>query len=146
MKRCALGWLLRTALAPRGTLVLGGGEATPQLTARPRRVVIQLDTVKEDGHYQVGDQTDNINLPCDDAQLQTLALGLINGMPFSEKQWTGKDKPFSTNQFRELRDAMKFNGLTEYVNEADPRQGIRLTAAGRAVMEECASPLPQPEV
>lgn len=120
------------------------GEVTEQpAEVKPRKVVIQIDRVKEDGHYEVGDQSAWVNLPCDDEQLYTLALGLMNDMPFSEKQWTGKGKPFSTNEFRALRDAMKANDLTEYVNDTDPRQGIRLTEAGRAVMKEiAASPTP----
>ncbi len=119
------------------------GEATEQAEAQPRRVVIMMDRVKENGHYEVGDQSALVKLPCDDEQLHTLAMGLINGLPFSEKQWTGKDKPFSTNEFRELRAEMQKHDLIEYVNDKDPRQGIRLTDAGRAVIEEyAASPTP----
>lgn len=119
------------------------GEPQP-VEQKPRRVVIQLDTVKEDGHYQVGDLSARITLPCADDQLHTLAMGLIDGgMSFSEKQWCGKGKPFSTDEFRELRAEMKKHGLTEYVNEKDHRQGIRLTDAGKAVMQEyAASPTP----
>ena len=114
-----------------------------QPTDTPRRVVIQMDTVKEDGHYQVGDSSALIKLSVSDDQLHTLAMGLMNGMPFSEKQWTGKGKPFTSNEFRTLRDEMRDANLTEYVNEKDPRQGIRLTEAGNAVMKEYAdSPTP----
>ena len=125
-----------------GDGVIGDVEQ-PEEKITPRKVVIQIDSVKEDGHYQVGDQSNLIKLSVSDEQLHTLAMGLINGLSFSEKVWTGKDKPFSTNEFRTLRDEMKANGLTEYVNDKDPRQGIRLTDAGRAVMEEYAnSPTP----
>lgn len=119
------------------------GEATEQQSAKPRRVVIQLDTVKEDGHYQVGDSSALVNLPCSDDQLYTLAQGLSNGMSFSEKVWTGNGKPFSTADFRNLRAEMFKHNLIEYVNEKDKRQGIRLTSAGAAVMKECVtSPTP----
>ena len=122
------------------------GEATPQPSAKPRRVIVELYKVKEDGHIQVGDVSNLVKLSCSDEQLQTLAMGLENGLPFSEKQWCGKDKPFSTDDFRSLRAEMLANGLTEYVNDKDKRQGVRLTDAGRAVMSEYSSPLPRPEV
>jgi hypothetical protein len=99
----------------------------------PRIIRIQL--IKDNGH--IGE---TIDLPCDEEQLSTLAKGLINGLPFSEKFWTGRGKPFSTNQYRALKDAMMKRGLCEYVNETEPRQGIRLTDAGRAVMENFALP------
>jgi hypothetical protein len=41
---------------------------------------------------------------------------------------------------------MLAQGLTEYVNEKDKRQGIRLTETGRALMKEYSSPLPRSEV
>lgn len=142
-------WLSLTAVEQiiqrdlNGDGVIGAETEQPAAQITPRRVVIQLDTVKEDGHYEVGDTSAWINLPCDDEQLYTLAQGLMNGLPFSEKQWTGKGKPFASNEFRALRAEMQKQNLVEYVNDKDPRQGIRLTDAGRAVMEEYArSPTP----
>jgi hypothetical protein len=132
-----------------GDGVIGEAIEQPKAEAKPRRVVIQIDTVKENGNYQVGDSTDIINFPCSDDQLYTLAQGLLNGMPFSEKTWTGNGKPFSIQEFRDLKIVMfkKRNGdkepLIEYVSEKDKRQGIRLTATGKKVMEQIAtSPTP----
>jgi len=121
-----------------GDGVIGQTAPAPVTEPAPRVVRIRLDTISADQHYQ----SNTITFPCDDDQLQALAKGLISGLPFSEKFWTGKGKPFSVNMFREVRDVMKTHDLCEYVNDADPRQGIRLTATGRALMEKIASPTP----
>lgn len=97
--------------------------------------VIRIQIIKDNGHV-----SDTIDLPCDDDQLSTLARGLLNGLPFSETMWTGKGKPFSSREFRSLRDVMMKRGLCEYINDADPRAGIRLTDDGRALMENFAAP------
>lgn len=117
-----------------GDGVIGRSEQVPVEEEAPRVIRIQL--VKDDGHLSA----DTIDLPGDRESLGTLARGLLNGMPFSESMWTGKGKPFSSKSFRALRDVMKQKGLCEYINESDPRQGIRLTEEGRQVMQHFASP------
>lgn len=102
--------------------------------------VIRVQLVKDNGHV-----SDMIDLPASRDQLSALANGLHNGLPFSEKFWTGKGKPFSTNQFRNLRDVMMKRELAEYVNDEDPRAGIRLTEAGAAVLETFRPHSPTPE-
>ena len=99
----------------------------------PQTIRIQL--IKENGHV-----SDIIDLPASKEQLNALANGLRNGLPFSERYWTGKGKVFSTNGFRALKDVMMKRGLCEYVSADDPRQGIRLTPEGSAVMQNFASP------
>jgi hypothetical protein len=113
--------------------MLNNSVPLPVQEEAPRIIRIQL--IKDNGHV-----SDTIQLPCDDEQLSTLAKGLLNGLPFSEKFWTGDGKPFSTNQFRELCDVMNKRGLCEFVNPNAPKQGRRLTDEGRAVMENFASP------
>ena len=124
-----------------GDGIIGEAIDPGPVTREPRRVVIQLDTVKEDGHYQVGDVSALIRLSCSDEQMHTLAQGLLNGMPFSEKTWspTKDGKPFAVNEFRDLRAEMLQHKLIEYVSDKDPRQGMRLTTAGTAVMKEYAA-------
>jgi hypothetical protein len=97
--------------------------------------IITIRLVKEDGHI-----SDTMDLPGDKESLSVLARGLLNGMPFSESMWTGKGKPFSSKTFRALRDVMKARGMAEYINAAEPKQGIRLTDEGRAVMKALALP------
>lgn len=113
--------------------MIGSAEQVEAEDEAPRVIRIQL--IKDNGHV-----SDMIDLPASEAQLSALASGVLNGMPFSERMWTGKGKPFSTESFRKLKDAMLKRDLAEYINEEEPRQGIRLTEAGRAVMQEFALP------
>lgn len=101
---------------------------------------IKLNTSEDEGSYQLK----YIKLPVPEHKLSALAQGLINGMPFSERQWTGLGKPFSSSEFRDLRNEMSKRGLINPVSFKDPRQGYALTAAGRAIMRHYVpSPTPQ---
>lgn len=101
---------------------------------------IKLNTSEDEGSYQLK----YIKLPVPEYKLSTLAQGLINGQPFSERQWTGLGKPFSSQEFRDLRNEMSKRGLINPVSFKDPRQGYALTAAGRAIMRHYVpSPTPQ---
>jgi len=137
-------WLTLTAVETilqrdiNGDGMIGDVEQ-PTVKNEARRVRIELEKI-QDGHYQ----SNTIDFPCDDEQLYTLAMGLMNNIPFSERAWTGTGKPFSTNEFREIKVVMKKHALVEYVNDADVRQGMRLTAEGRALMEKIALPSPTP--
>ncbi len=113
----------------------------PSAQSEARKVRIEVQKIDR-GHYQ----SNTIDFPCDDEQLYTLAMGLTNNIPFAERAWTPREKgkPFSTNEFREVKDVMKKHLLVEYVSDADPRQGLRLTAEGRALMEKIAAPSPAP--
>lgn len=107
----------------------------PEAEEEAQPEVIRIQLIKENGH--IGE---TIDLPADRESLGVLARGLINGMPFSERFWTGRGKPFSTNTFRALKDAMMKRGLCEYISASDPRQGIQLTEDGRTVMKKFALP------
>jgi hypothetical protein len=116
-----------------------GNVNQPTVKSGARKVRIELEKI-QDSHYQ----SNTIDFPCDDDQLYALAMGLMNNIPFSERAWTGTGKPFSTNDFRDVKDVMKKHGLVEYVNDTDVRQGMRLTATGRALMEKITLPSPTP--
>lgn len=126
------------------------GEA-PKAEVKPRRIVIQLDQVTEDGHYQVGDVSSRVELPGTDEQLYALAQGLINGMPFTDRTWSGDGKLYTGQEWRELKEELfKRHGdrdpIIEYVNPQNKKHGIRLTPAGRKFFEEVIadnSPPPQ---
>jgi hypothetical protein len=111
----------------------------PSAPSEARKVRIEVQKIDR-GHFQ----SNTIDFPCDDEQLYTLAMGLTNNIPFTERAWTGAGKTFSTNEFREVKDVLKKHLLVEYVSDADPRQGMRLTAEGRALMEKIAAPSPAP--
>jgi hypothetical protein len=96
----------------------------------PEEVRVRLSEVKENGHFQ----EHIFNLPGDLDQMQTLAEGLTNGQPFSERLWTGAGRPFSVNQFKALRSELIKRGLLSLANSKDPRQGYNLTRVGLAFM------------
>lgn len=100
-----------------------------------RVVRIQMQRIEQNGHINV---TRTFDLPIDEDELVTLAQGLIQGAPFSEREWAGKGNLLSSARFRDLRAAMIKRGLLEMVNDKDPRQGYRLTADGEAVMRDYA--------
>jgi hypothetical protein len=60
----------------------------------------------------------------------SLGMGILGGIPFSEGRWTGKGKPFSIDEFRELREYFHETELIELVNEKDARQGYQFTDKG----------------
>lgn len=88
------------------------------------------------------------SLPATESQLRTLASGLLDGISFSERNWAGKGKPFSSPKFRQLQDDLLKRGMIEPVSVSDPRQGYKLTRGGEALMRSyqqppSPSPLPQ---
>ncbi|MBI5950186.1 MAG: hypothetical protein HY865_00900 [Chloroflexi bacterium] len=116
------------------------GEA-PKVEAKPRRIVIQLDQVKENGHYQPGDISSRIEFPGTSEQLEAFAQGMVNGMPITDRAWSGDGKLYTGQEWREMKAEMfKKHGdrepLIEYVNPENKKHGIRLTATGRKFFEE----------
>lgn len=110
---------------------------------KPRKVTIDMSTISRDKGYQ----SNRINFPGSEEQLQTLAAGLLNGMTFTERNWSGNGKLYTSPEFRELKTVMFAHGLIEYVSEADKRQGIRLTEKGGIAMRELSnSPTPPEDV
>lgn len=87
--------------------------------------VVRIERVDK-GQYQSRD----VPLSASPAQLKELAQGFANDRPFSEREWTGAGKPFSTQSFRDLREQMLKGLLIERVSVKDPRQGFRLTEEG----------------
>jgi hypothetical protein len=101
----------------------------------PPEVRVRLSEVSEVGHWR--EQT--FSLPVTIDQLQELAEGITTGRPFSEREWCGKGKPFSINQFRQLRIELLKRGCVA-VDPNDARQGFTWTRAGAALIREMASP------
>lgn len=85
--------------------------------------------------WETPTRTTYFDLPAAKQQLEVLAASLINGGTFSERRWTGRTRPFSITQFRELRDVMLERKIIQQVSDKDPRQGYVLTLAGRAMMK-----------
>lgn len=100
----------------------------------PEQFVIRLDEITADKHYR----SRSIDSVISKEQLTIVARGLLNGIPFSERSWTGSGKPLSINEFRSLRSVWLKHALIEVANDKDPRQGFELTDQGWAVMEKLA--------
>lgn len=60
---------------------------------------------------------------------------LLDGEDTSERDWTGRGKPFSQNQFRYNRDLLIDNGYAMWRDENNHNQGFVLTEGGRVVIE-----------
>lgn len=107
------------------------GEPAPEL---PSNVRIEISKPEEQ-------QTVIAHIPADANQVAALASGLlVEGKPFSEREWTGTGKPFSVNQFRELRAEMLKRGLLGLINPKDARQGYALTVEGQTALGAYTSP------
>jgi hypothetical protein len=124
-------WLVLTAERVMQRDLNGDGVIEKPSRAEPRIVKVQVNHVREGGSLQV----DLINLPCTGSQLQSLAEGLLDGVPFTEGAWSGGGKPFSVSELRNLRTVMSVRGLLKLRSEKDQRQGYELTEDGRAVMQ-----------
>jgi len=75
-------------------------------------------------------RTQRLRIPASSEQMTQLGLGILGGVPFSEGRWTGKGKPFSLDEFRELREYFKSAELLELVNDKSPNQGYQFNETG----------------
>jgi hypothetical protein len=106
-------------------------------TPAPMPTVIRIEKITN-GSYQSND----IRLSASEEKLIELATGLSYGRPFSEREWTPRNKGFSTEEFRTLKDEMIKFGLIEMKVEGVPRQGYVLTEDGQEWFKRYASPSP----
>lgn len=109
------------------------GQPQPQQPQLPAPS-IRVELAQNDGH-----QVDFIDLPYPE-KLPALAAGLQQGRTFSLSTWTGSGALFSRAEFEELRGELIRRGLAEWNNPAAPAQGVKLTAAGRAIFRRLATP------
>jgi hypothetical protein len=86
-------------------------------------------------------RTQKLAIPATEEQLRRLAVGILGGVTFAERNWTGRGRPFSIDQFRELRDYLEKAELLTKSNDKSHNQGFTLTAKGRAML---AHYLPHP--
>lgn len=129
-------WLNLTSFERMTGIDLNGdGQiGTPKKPAEP--LVIRLDEWGANGHFR----SRTMNLDVTREQLAALARGLMDGVPFTERKWTGAGKPFSSGQFRKLRSDWLKQNLLELVSDKDGRQGFDFTDEGWAMLEKLASP------
>lgn len=96
--------------------------------------LVQARIVHETDGQFTGRKT--INLPASPEQIKRLAHGVIDlKMTLAERNWTGKGRPFSLNEFRKLRYVMVSRGLATG-SDKGTNQGFSLTDDGMIVLEE----------
>ena len=140
----ALVWMWRKSMnhwfkltdIERMTGILNGdgkiGEGVPEQPVVTQTIKVTLNRISQDGHFS-GEYFD---LPCSPGQLKELADGLLNGAPFTEREWAGAGRPFSSDAFRGLRKEFLRRGLIELASEKDARQGYVLTDDGSQFMAD----------
>lgn len=108
----------------------------------------QVQTVRVELSENRGARLNLIDLPASAEQLAALARGLLDGLPFSEAQWSGGGGLFTRSEFAALRGELIRRGLARWNSPGTPARGAALTPAGRAVMRQFAmlsdSPPPLP--
>jgi hypothetical protein len=87
-----------------------------------------------------GNQGTRVDVGLDDYHLERLALALHKGVSFAERNFSATFVP----NFRAVQDAFIAQGLAEWRNHAEPRQGVRLTDNGARFMFEQVLGLPSP--
>lgn len=130
-------WLNITAFERVTGIDINGDGVIGAARKKPNEpLVIRLDDVRN-GNYR----SRTMELEVTEEELVELARGLLNGRPFTEREWTGKGKPFSSGQegsFRRLRSAWLKQGLLQVVSDKDHRQGFDFTDEGWATLEKLA--------
>lgn len=75
-------------------------------------------------------------LPVSPVKLKVIAKACLNGRPFSEREWMGRDKILTDTEFYPLRDALlKDDVYMKSRNPNEPRQGFEWTEAGVKLLE-----------
>lgn len=136
-------WLNLTMLETHLRMDINGdGAIGKKQDEAAKSIRVQVDNLESNGHIH---QSQMFSLPCDETELEQIAQAYRNGVPFSEKEWTGKGKLFSVSRFREVRNEMLKRGMMAPASAKSERQGFIFTKAGQAILNHYA-PSPTPQV
>lgn len=116
----------------------------PNRKQDPIYVETDPQTVRVEIAQNRGRNVQFMDLPADASQMIMLGQGIVEGLGFTEAQWTGKGQPFTRNQFVQLRGEMIKRGLVVWNSDRDPARGLRVTGKGMAVMRYFASQVDSP--
>jgi len=87
------------------------------------------------------------DLPISPVKLQTMANHILNGIPFSRREWVESRKLISDGDFRKLKDAFEANRIIALKDPNKPTMGYEFTSAGRAFLRSASSsPSPTPDM
>jgi hypothetical protein len=89
-------------------------------------------------------QDQNVDLPVSMDKVTQLARGIVQGRPFTEREWTGAGKPLTEDELETIREKFLAKGWVRWINDDEHRQGMEFTAKGLAVMKGLASQTPYP--
>lgn len=131
-----LAWLLGvivTSMLVSLTRPIVLEQTKPERIPEPGEVRVRLTDERQGGYHQ-----SIFDLPARYDQLTALADGLQNGLPFSERVWTGAGRPFSVNEFKTLRAALIQRNCLAPASDKDARQGYTLTVVGQHLLREFA--------
>jgi hypothetical protein len=81
-------------------------------------------------------------LPVFPWQMKMIAKASLNGIPFTIRQWAGKQedgKLLSDPTYRELEAALLSLHFIEYKHPTSPQQGVRWTDTGKQMLEQCVA-------
>ena len=134
-------WLNLTSFERITGIDLNGDGQIGKPSKEREQLVIRLDEITADKHYR----SRTIDSVISKDKLTILARGLLNGIPFTERSWTGEGKLLSINEFRAVRSMWIKLSLLEVVSDKDNRQGFDFTEQGWAVMEKLAGPVAEAE-
>ena len=102
-----------------------------KLLLEPDIDVIEPQSIGVELSTNEGQSMQFIDLPAEPDQLITLGTGIVEGLSFTETQWTGAGAPFSRGQFVRLRSEMIRHELAI--------KGVRVTGKGMALCRHFAS-------
>ena len=103
---------------------------------------IKVYVTDTDGEILAGEFIDK---PAMLESMKIIARGVVyERRGLSEKEWTGKGKPFSKRRYNQVIEAMIERGLIAWANDDYHSQGRQLTRVGRAVLLRLAEEGPAP--
>ena len=136
-------WFSLTALEQATGLDLNrdGVIGDPRQVPPERIITVRMEEVNSDGAWH----QQRFDLPATETQMEELAVGiLLQHRTFTHREWTGSAAPFSDAEFRDLRRELVKRELIRLTSDKDPRQGFKLTLAGRKMLEQFLPDAPSP--
>lgn len=130
-------WFTLTAERLTGIDFNRDGVLGDERPSAPREVSVRISEVTKDKQYRQTVGT----LPASYEQMQKLAEGILNNkLEFTVRNFCGDKKPFSVDEFNDLREAflkrdVDGEKLLRSKSDKDARRGYEFTEAGKQVLQ-----------
>lgn len=113
---------------PEPVVVERSPEIPPLLPSfNPVRLEVRTNT-------STGYNLEFLDLPVSEEQASVFFPAVAGGATLAENYWCGQGKPFAQSEFRDLRERMIEQKWLFWRNPQEPRQGVELTRAGKAMV------------